>query len=79
MLPAELRPTSKANVIDLVAAAGVDVSDWANFKGGSAKAAVNPRYCYEWAFEQPGKVAALNLWYEEMEFRNGVVFERRNA
>jgi hypothetical protein len=36
--------------MDLVAAAGIDVSDWANFEGGQQKAASNPKYCYDWAF-----------------------------
>jgi hypothetical protein len=30
----DLKPSASARVIDLVAAAGHDVSDWKNFKGG---------------------------------------------
>jgi 5-methylcytosine-specific restriction protein A len=44
----EIAPTALQRIIDLVSAAGVDVSDWGNFKGGIAKAASNPKYCYEW-------------------------------
>ena len=44
----ELKLTSHRKVIELVEEAGVDVSDWQNFKGGSGKAASNPKHCYEW-------------------------------
>ena len=40
--------------MDLVKLAGVDVSDWANFKGKHAS--TNPKYCYEWSFIEPGKL-----------------------
>jgi len=66
-LKADLRPTRHDRVIDLVAAAGVDVSDWANFAGGAAKAATNPKYCYEWAFVDPkAGVVVLNLWHHNI-------------
>ena len=69
----ELKPTEKRRVIDLVEAAGVDVSDWSNVKGGSKRAAVNPKYCYDWAFVQPGKVVVLNLWHGQMRPRRGTI------
>ena len=74
----DLRPAAKPNVIELVEQAGVDVSDWANFKGGKEKAAVNPKYCYEWAFVEPGKVIVLNLWWENLEERDGLLFQQLN-
>lgn len=74
----EPRPTQHHLVIDLVKAAGVDVSDWANFKGGAKSAASNPKYCYEWAFVEPGKVVVLNLWHAEMEKRKGVIVRELN-
>lgn len=77
-IPTMLRPTSRARVIDLVANAGVDVSDWANGKNGRQGAAGNPKYCFEWSFTQPGKVVVLNLWYEHMREERGVVFQRLN-
>jgi uncharacterized protein DUF3883 len=70
---AELKPTEKLHVMDLVKAAGVDVSDWVNVKGGRKRAAMNPKYCYEWSFEQPGKVVVLNIWHDQMETRNGTI------
>src|SRR5579863_3900460 len=63
----EIAPTSSPRMMDLVYAAGVDVSDWGNFKGGKKKAASNPKYCYEWSFVEPKKVVVLNLWYDLME------------
>lgn len=77
-IPIELKPTSKARVYDLVSEAGVDVSDWANFKGGPARAASNPKYCYEWAYLEPKKVVVLNLWYSELKECDGEILEHRN-
>jgi 5-methylcytosine-specific restriction protein A len=77
-VPNELRPTTQATVYSLLAQAGVDVSLWAQCKGGKKKAASNPKYCYEWAFIQPGKVVVLNLWYAELREHGGVISERRN-
>lgn len=76
-VPNKLRPITRATVYSLLAQAGVDVSSWAEFKGGKKRAASNPKYCYEWAFVQPGKVVVLNLWYAELEEVDGVVLERR--
>lgn len=66
-----IRPKNLHRVIDLVKAAGHDVSDWANFNGSSP--ATNPKYCYEWCFEQPGRAIIVCLWHEEMvESSDGV-------
>jgi 5-methylcytosine-specific restriction protein A len=74
----DLKPHHPARVIDLVAAAGHDVSDWKNFKGGLPKEGSNPKYCYEWAFTQPGKAVVLNLWYEEIQVVGGNFVQRLN-
>lgn len=73
----QLRPTTKLRLYDLVREAGLDASDWANFKGGAAKAAANPKYCYEWSFVQ-GTVVILNLWYDSLDERGGTVSSRFN-
>jgi 5-methylcytosine-specific restriction enzyme A len=72
----EIKPTEPQRVMDLVGAAGVDISDWKNFKGENA--AANPKYCYEWAFVEPHKVVVLNLWHEEMLEHNGSILQRIN-
>ena len=69
----EIIPQERQLVMELVAAAGVDVSDWSNFKGGQRKAACNPKYCYEWSFVEPQKVVVINLWFESMLVQNGVI------
>jgi 5-methylcytosine-specific restriction protein A len=71
----EIRPLKSQRIYDLVKDAGVDVSDWSNFKGGAKKAASNPKYCYEWSFVEPGKVVVLNLWYNSMEIRAGKIVQ----
>lgn len=64
--------------MDLVREAGVDVSDWGNFRGGPARAASNPKYCYEWSFVEPGKATVLNLWFDNMRTEDGVVYQSLN-
>lgn len=60
-----LKPRHRLFVMDLVRDAGIDVTDWANFKGGAEKARSNPKYCYDWAFSGPG-VMVLNVWYSSI-------------
>jgi hypothetical protein len=55
--------------------AGVDVSQWKNYKGSSP--AANPKYCYNWSFEQPGEVVVVCLWHESLKEENGNVVVRR--
>ena len=74
----EIAPQEPLRLIDLVSSAEVDVSDWGNFKGGQAKAASNPKYCYEWSFVEPGKVVVLNLWHASMQEHNGIVVRQMN-
>ena len=78
MSKSEIMPTEQHRLIDLVMAAGIDVRDWANGKGGREKAASNPKYCYEWAFVQPKELVLLNLWHANMEETDGVVFTKIN-
>ena len=72
-LPPELQPQSKSRVIDLVEMAGIDVSDWQNYKGGKINPGANPKYCYEWALKEAGKVIVCNLWFSNMKEVNGNV------
>ena len=72
-------PTDRQLVMNLVEAAGVNVSDWGNFKGGQKKAACNPRYCYDWSFVERDKVVVLNLWYDEMQVGNDHIFYSINC
>lgn len=69
----DLTPREAQRIIDLVRAAGVDVSDWGNFKGGEKNAASNPKYCYEWSFIEPNKVVVLNLWFADLKERNAAI------
>jgi 5-methylcytosine-specific restriction enzyme A len=74
-----LKPTKMCNIMDLVRDAGVDVSDWANFKGGERKAASNPNYCNNWSFvDEPKKVIVLILWYNKMQEQDGAIFRDIN-
>jgi 5-methylcytosine-specific restriction protein A len=43
----DLKPTQKFLVMNLLADAGFDVSDWANYDGEHP--ASNPKYCYNWS------------------------------
>ena len=68
-----LRPTEFRRVMDVVREAGIDVTDWGNWAGGPAKAAKNPKHCYEWSFVQPGKLVVLNVWYRNIRERGKVI------
>lgn len=75
----DIKPKDRLRVMDLVAEAGIDVSDWENFKGGEGKAASNPKYCYEWSYENSRKsLIVLNLWYENLEYLNGDIIQNLN-
>tara|TARA_R110000737_G_scaffold352819_1_gene400526 strand:+ start:15602 stop:16219 length:618 start_codon:yes stop_codon:yes gene_type:complete len=71
----KLKPSSHKKIIELVEEAGIDVNDWQNFKGGAEKAASNPKYCYEWSFEN---IIVLNLWFDNCELVNGSVIQALN-
>lgn len=72
-----LRPTERLLVMDLVAEAGLDVSDWANYAGKHP--ASNPRYCYEWVFTQEGMPSVACLWFDNIERApDGSVRQRLN-
>ena len=73
----ELRPTERLLVMDLVAEAGLDVGDWANYAGKHS--ASNPRYCYEWVFTQDGLPSVACLWFGNFEQApDGSVRQRLN-
>jgi 5-methylcytosine-specific restriction enzyme A len=74
----ELKPTAKRRVIDLVSAAGIDVSDWCKFAGSEKRAASNPRYCYEWSYLKPGSIVVLNLGHSSLREQKGIVFANMN-
>lgn len=75
----KLHPARKDRVIDLVRAAGLDVSDWSNSSRGESGASTNPKYCYEWAFVEPGNAIVLNLWHVLlMEDADGRIVHRGN-
>ncbi|NII11738.1 HNH endonuclease signature motif containing protein [Oleiagrimonas sp. C23AA] len=74
----DIRPTTHQRVMDLVADAGIDVSDWGNYKRGPDHAASNPKYCYEWAFVEPEQRVVLCLWFDHMLEEEGYVRQRHN-
>ncbi len=75
----EIEPKEANRVMDLVREAGLDVSDWAHFKGGAEKAASNPRHCYEWSFvDSDRNLIVLNLWHRDMEEQSGTVIQKLN-
>lgn len=76
---AALKPTVRLRLIDLLRSAGIDVSDWANVKGGPAKASTNPKYCYEWSYEDATQqLIVLNLWFENLEIEDGIIVQKIN-
>jgi 5-methylcytosine-specific restriction protein A len=66
-----IEPTSEPRLMDLVASAGVDVSDWKENRRGEKWAAANPKYCYNWAFVQPDGAIVITLWYDRIRVERG--------
>lgn len=62
--PSELKPTQFRRVMDLAKQAGLDVSQWS--KGFRGNPASNPKYCYEWAF-QDKNVIICNIWWTDLK------------
>lgn len=74
-----LKPTSHRKIIELVEEAGIDVRDWSNFKGGPDKASMNPKYCYEWSFENKSEnIIVLNVWFENCEIDQDTIIQELN-
>lgn len=73
-----LKPRQKHLVFDLVESTGFDVSEWVNSSKNGHKFKANPRFCYEWSFLEPDKIAILNLWYSVMEERDGEISYQAN-
>lgn len=67
-----LKPRRNERVMDLVAAAGLNVERWAESQYGPVEIpAANPAYCYEWAFVEAGQVVLVNVWHDQIQEREG--------
>lgn len=74
----ELKPMEQHRVMDLLAEAGMDVSDWAKDFAGESPAA-NPKYCYNWSFrDDKEKLVVLNLWFSNMEIKGDAILQTLN-
>lgn len=74
-----LKPTTRLRVMDLLQQVGINVSDWGNYKRGDENAASNPKYCYEWTFQDhENKLIVLTLWYENLEVRGSSIIQKLN-
>lgn len=69
----ELKPKTKHLVMHLLDEAGVDVSEWKNYKGPPA---ANPKYCYNWSFEQPDELVAVCIWYNGLKLDGSSVVHK---
>jgi hypothetical protein len=74
----DLRPLRKHLVFDLVEEAGFDTTDWIDSFSSPTGYKANPKYCYEWAFVQPGRLIILNLWHPRMIEEDGRIVTRSN-
>lgn len=75
-----LRPRSSERIMDLVAAAGIDVAPWGMRKDGSVidKPRTNQTYCYEWAFGGGNQPTALCIWHRSLAISYGLILYDRN-
>lgn len=74
-----LEPKDTWTLMRLVEEAGIDVSDWGNYKKGPEFASSNPSYCYNWSFvDLENQVVILNLWFDTLEKKSGTISYRLN-
>jgi hypothetical protein len=59
----DLKPISETTRDGYPQVTGMDVSKWAETKGGPSRAASNPKYCYNMVILQPGEFVVACLWY----------------
>src|SRR5689334_6447512 len=72
----DLKPVRKQLVIDLLREASFDVGHWKNYRGKAP--AANPKYCYNWSFEQPGEMVAVCLWHRSLKQSDGsIIYQRK--
>ena len=69
---AQLQPRQRNYVMDLVAAAGIDVSSWATRSdprrpGPVTRPRANPKYCYEWVFGNAQSGFVLCVWHSSLK------------
>jgi hypothetical protein len=74
----DLKPRRKHRVFDLAEQAGLDMADWRDSSNDPRGYKANPKYCYEWAYAEPGKLIILNLWHRSMIEENGKIVQRGN-
>lgn len=74
-LPKSLTPDSPQLVMKLLRENfDFDVSDWSNWLEGEKNPQSNPRYCYEWAFQDRRAGVVLNLWRKGMiQMQDGAI------
>jgi 5-methylcytosine-specific restriction protein A len=73
-----LWPKQKDSIHSILTKLGHDLSDWNNIKVGAAKAAMNPKYCYNWSFENPGRAVAVCVWCAEITSDEIPIFQANN-
>lgn len=74
----DIRPFERNTLYELLLKAGFDLSAWNVFKAGSGHPASNPKYCYNWSFQKPGKEIATCLWHAEISADGATLFHANN-
>lgn len=72
---ADLRPSTRNVVYDLVQKAGCDMSGWERDRSGRPVTNIksNPAYCYEWSFGYKDDPIVLCIWHDELQIKNEVI------
>jgi hypothetical protein len=74
----DLRPVERLLVMDILQSLGMDVAKWADMRGGTHRAASNPKYCYNWSFHQPGEFVVACFWYEGLKQKGSRLYYEIN-
>lgn len=77
----DLLPRTAARVIDVVRAAGIDVTSWSETKDGRKveNPAANGRFCYNWAFSEADEKFVFCLWFGGIKDDDDGIYYRGNV
>lgn len=76
----DLLPRTTARVIDVVRAAGIDVTSWNETKDGRKveNPAANGRFCYNWVFSEGEAKFVFCLWFGGIQDDDAGIYYRGN-
>lgn len=68
-----IKPAQKYRIMDVVEAAGIDISEWRR------RGPASPKFCYDWGFSSDDRLRVLLcLWYDDCEVDGEGIYQHWN-